>query len=142
MNKIYIVNKTLANLVFRNGYITIARGGYSAVSVEDANSSEFVMAHERGWIEISESIPDTVALQPVETMRVQNSVQGMTEAELLSDLAKEKEPVATATTEALGAGDTAGIEPKPAVVTAFGQESAEPAEDEPVRKTTRKAKAA
>ena len=68
----------------------------------------------------------------------------MTEAELLSDLAKEKEPAPTATTEALGAGDTAGIESKPAVVTAFGQEPAEPAEAdaEPVRKTTRKAKAA
>lgn len=142
MNKIYIINKTQANLVFRNGYINIARGSYAAVSAEDANSSEFIMAHERGWIEISSTAPDTVALQPVETMQVQSSVQGMAEAELLSDLAKEKEPVATATTEALGAGDAAGIEPKPAVVTAFGQEPAGPAEDEPVRKITRKAKVA
>lgn len=122
MNKIYVINKTLANLLFKNGYITIPRGGFAAVSAGDINSSEFIMAHERGWIETSTEAPTAVTIEPIQTVSVQSPVQGMTAAELADDLAKDKPDVPRATSEALGAETANGTEPKPCIVTALGQE--------------------
>ena len=105
--KLYAINKTLSNLLFKNGYLEISRGGFAAIAREDAASAEFVSAEGRGWIEISETAPSKVSAPAVEAVVIENPNKGMTADELKTELKKEA-PKSGVTVEALGQGAPAG----------------------------------
>lgn len=122
MKKQYIINKTLTNLLFKNGYLTIPRGGFAAVASEDLGAAEFVNAEVRGWIDIADKAPESVEVPAVETVVIQNPNQGMTADELAAELAKNEPVAEKVVVEALGAGAPAGAEGE-ATVEALGRDS-------------------
>lgn len=120
MNKKFVINKTLATLLFKNGYLTVPRGGFAAVGVEDLGTFEFVSAHERGWIDVADKAPDSVDVPAVQTVVIENPNQGMTAEELKAELSKEQVPEEKVIIEALGQGAPAGAEAE-ATAEAIGQ---------------------
>ena len=124
MNKKFVINKTLATLLFKNGYITIPRGGFAAVGVEDVGTFEFISAHERGWIEVADKAPTSVGVPAIETVAIENPNKGMTVDELKAELGKESPKDEKVIIEALGHGAPAGADSEAgAKAEALGQDS-------------------
>ncbi|HET8685210.1 MAG TPA: hypothetical protein VFM18_00945 [Methanosarcina sp.] len=131
MTKKTVINKTLTALMFKGGYITIPRGGHSTVALTELDHPEFQTAEARGWIEVSDHVPEASLIPTVETVVIENPNQGMTEDELKAELSKNKAPKEETTVEALGQGAPAGANAeKEGKVEALGQDSTVDVTDE------------
>lgn len=144
MKKQFVINKTLATLLFKNGYISIPRGGFVSVPTEDTVTYEFTTAQDRGWIDISDRAPTSVDVPAVETVVIENPNKGMTAEELKAELAKDEPKQDTVVVEALGTGAPAGSSAE-ATVEALGQDSTvevtpSPEAAKPAAKTAKKVK--
>ena len=142
---VYALNLTPTNVVIRSGYIEIAQGQYAALSKAEADMFEVQYAIRNGWIKVSSQEPSALEVPEVEIAKITNPIQGMTAEELKEELAHSKPEPATTVT-ALGNSSEIIGEP---TVTKLGENSTvevnpaeEQADAEPVKRTTRKAKAA
>lgn len=120
MSQQFAINKTLATLVFKNGYLNILPGGFAAVTSFDLNTAEFADAKYRNWIEVSDTVPDAGDLPSIKPVEIESPNKGMTADELKKELAKGKETEYKATVEAFGATSNEASEP---VVEAIGRET-------------------
>jgi hypothetical protein len=142
---VYALNLTPTNVVIRSGYIEIAQGQYAALSKSEAGMFEVQYAVRNGWIKLSALEPNSLDVPAVEIAKITNPIQGMTAEELQEELSNSK-PEPTTTVTALGNSSETIGEP---TVTKLGENSTvevnpaeETVESEPVKRTTRKTKAA
>lgn len=124
MTKQFVLNETLATLLFRAGYISIAPGSFIGLEADEVSTQEFRDAKTRGWISIHDTEPTEAMIKPIETVVIENPNKGMTAEELAAELGKGESKTDGVTIEALGQGAPAGSEAE-ATVEAIGQGTTE-----------------